>query len=187
MNPIKSDFYIKAIQPADYHLLADMLYHAIHVPEGEEYPPREIVQEPPLKRYIETWGRDQYDQALLAIVGSDTVGTVWGRVFSESSPGFGFIDNQTPELSIALLPAFRGQGIGTQLLQAIIARYQELDISQLSLSVSKQNPALRLYQRLGFTTVEESDTSLIMKKVLNQMPASQLKEGQKKNAKSSKS
>ncbi len=52
-------------------------------------------------------------------------------------------------IDIALLPAFRGMGIGTRLLQALL---DDADISARSICihVEQQNPARRLYERLGF-------------------------------------
>jgi ribosomal protein S18 acetylase RimI-like enzyme len=56
-------------------------------------------------------------------------------------------------IDIALMPAQRGQGIGTSLLAAVIA---ESDAAALPvrLHVEPWNGAKRLYERLGFRTLE---------------------------------
>ena len=52
-------------------------------------------------------------------------------------------------MDIALAPAFRGRGIGTGLLRALIAEAEESG-RKLSIHVEANNPARRLYERLGF-------------------------------------
>jgi GNAT superfamily N-acetyltransferase len=52
-------------------------------------------------------------------------------------------------MDIALAPDFRGRGIGSGLLHALIAEAGESD-RMLSIHVEMNNPARRLYERLGF-------------------------------------
>lgn len=76
--------------------------------------------------------------------------------------GYGYVDDDTPELSIAVLPEYRSQGVGTQLLTHLFtSAYGQ---SSISLSVSADNSALRLYERFGFEVVSKSNGSLTMKR-----------------------
>ena len=43
---------VRNINEKDYPLLEDFLYNAIFIPEGEEYPPREIIYEPEIYIYM---------------------------------------------------------------------------------------------------------------------------------------
>ena len=101
------------------------------------------------------------------------IGAVWLRQFTQLSPAYGYLDDTTPELSIALLPEYRGRGVGTQLLERMIdeARQQHPALAALSLSVSRDNPARRLYERLGFIAISingnTSGDSLTMRKRLS--------------------
>jgi ribosomal protein S18 acetylase RimI-like enzyme len=52
-------------------------------------------------------------------------------------------------VDISLLPDYRGQGIGGELIRSLINQSARLGAA-LRLQVLKTNPALRLYQRLGF-------------------------------------
>lgn len=62
--------------------------------------------------------------------------------------------------NICLLPQCRGKGIGTALLGRYIAQSTR---PVLTLQVYKNNPARRLYERLGFRTYEETDTHYRMR------------------------
>ncbi|MFZ4664734.1 MAG: GNAT family N-acetyltransferase [Caldilineaceae bacterium] len=160
-------FTIRPALPTDEPFLWEMLYEAIYMPEGQPKPDRAIVQEPSLAHYVAGWGQQPGDAGLLAIdqQSGQPVGAAWLRFFTEQDPGWGFVNADTPEVSMALLPAYRGQGIGTALLTALIAQATDR-YAALSLSVDPQNAAMRLYERLGFVVVGASGTSLTMRKAL---------------------
>jgi GNAT superfamily N-acetyltransferase len=90
------------------------------------------------------------------------IGAAWWRHFSATDPGYGFIDERTPEVSIGVLPEARGVGVGTLLLDALVAAAREQMLPALSLSVEVENEAQRLYQRLGFEEVETVAGSVTM-------------------------
>jgi ribosomal protein S18 acetylase RimI-like enzyme len=56
-------------------------------------------------------------------------------------------------IDVTLLPSHRGQGIGTALMRWVIARAQT-EGRDVTLHVEPWNPAKRLYEHLGFETVE---------------------------------
>ena len=151
---------------ADVPFLKDMLRHAYYwrwgTPEADEIPN---------SRYVEGFGRPG-DAAVIALDEGFPVGAAWYRVFRESAPGFGFVDESTPELSIAVVPSRRGRGFGPQLLEALMNRARLEGYTALSLSVERQNPALKLYERFGFRPVEERGDTLVMRADLHEQPAS---------------
>ena len=77
--------------------------------------------------------------------------------------GYGYIDEQTPELSIAIAPTHRGHGIGYALLAQLLATAQER-YPAVSLNVWTENPAFWLYQRLGFEVVTADGPAVTMVK-----------------------
>lgn len=87
---------------------------------------------------------------------------MWLRLLIGEHKGYGYVDDETVELSMSVLPDYRGQGIGTQLLTHLFA--SECGRSPISLSVSADNPAMRLYERFGFEVVSKSDNSFTMKR-----------------------
>ncbi len=164
---MNNQYTIRPLEPTDEPFLWEMLYEAIHVPEGRPKPDRTILQEPALAHYVAGWGQQPGDEGLLAIdqASGQPVGAAWLRFFTADDPGWGFVDVDTPEVSMAIVPAYRGQGIGTTLLKELIAQV-EGRYAALSLSVDPENPAMRLYERLGFVVVGASGTSLTMRKEL---------------------
>jgi ribosomal protein S18 acetylase RimI-like enzyme len=148
---------IRPAGPQDVPFLRDMLLHAYYwrvstLPESGE---------PPLQRYVERWGRPG-DTALIAIQDFQPVGAAWYRLFEEDNPGYGFVDEATPELSIAIVPSRRGSGLGSELLDALLARARAEGHEAISLSVEKDSPAVGLYERHGFARLREDDGALTM-------------------------
>lgn len=62
-------------------------------------------------------------------------------------------------LEIGLEPGCRGRGIGERLLQAL-TRFADSQGQTLELAVMRHNPAVRLYQRLGFVALAESEAGI---------------------------
>lgn len=149
---------------ADEPFLWEMLYQAIYLAPGAPAPPKEIVQQPALARYVQGWGKAG-DMGFLAVEEntSKPAGAAWLRLLAGENCGFGYIDDATPELSIAILPEYRGGGIGTHLLDLLLVAALE-QVTAISLSVSPDNPAVHLYQRCGFQVVSSPVDSLIMRK-----------------------
>lgn len=150
---------------ADPAFLAEMLYEAVNWKDdgADERPPLDaVLAVPENARYITDWGRTG-DVALYALDRRDEpVGAAWLRRFDAQAPGYGYVADDIPELSIAVYPEFRGNKVGTLLVGSIIARAEREQNRAISLSVGRENPAKRLYARYGFEVVEDSGDSLTM-------------------------
>ena len=149
---------IRKIHPDEYGLLREFLYQAIYLPEGVVPPPRSVVDLPELQVYIAGFGTHSGDDCLVAEAEGTVVGAAWSRIMGD----YGHIDSSTPSLAISMLPGYRGLGIGTQLLNGLLLLLQENGYLRASLSVQKENPALRLYERAGFQILAEKDTEYLM-------------------------
>jgi ribosomal protein S18 acetylase RimI-like enzyme len=147
--------------PQDVPFLRDMLRHAYYARWG-----RDETEGIPLSRYVEGWGR-QGDTALIEIERFRPVGAAWYRLFGERRPGYGFVDEQTPELTIAIVPSCRGKGYGRELLEELLAQARADGFEAVSLSVEPDNPALHLYERHGFVEVGERGGALVMRAQLS--------------------
>ncbi|BES63887.1 hypothetical protein SANA_03260 [Gottschalkiaceae bacterium SANA] len=146
-------------QESDQSFMEEMLYEAIYVHEGER-PDPSIIEDPKLARYI-NFGQEK-EMCMIAEDSEDmAVGACWLHWFPKENPGYGFTHEEVPELSISILPEYRGQGIGTKMINAIIEKMPEGSFG-ISLSVDRRNPAIRLYKRLGFRSIKEDGVSLVM-------------------------
>ena len=154
-----------AAVPGDRVFLEDMLYEALFIPPGEARPPRSVLDLPGIAHYVAGWGRPG-DFGVIARSGEEAVGAAWFRLFPSGARGFGYVDDATPELSMAVRPDRRGLGIGTALLERLCAAARERGFGRISLSVDVRNRALRLYRRLGFEVVAEADLAYTMVKDL---------------------
>lgn len=148
---------IREMLPGEYGLLDEFLYQAIYTGPDEPRPPRAVTADPTLRAYVEGFGRAG-DVALCAEEGGRIVGAAWGRLMR----GYGFAAEGAPEVAVSVLPGHRGRGIGTALLSSLIGRCRELGYPALSLSVQRANPAVRLYERLGFREVSGSREEAVM-------------------------
>ena len=123
---------------------------------------RTLGPDPHGARYTDGWGREG-DAGVVAMGDGRPVGAAWYRLFSADEPGYGFLDEATPEVSIAVDPAFRGRGVGTALLDALCERARGDGLPALSLSVERDNPARRIYERRGFVEVEGTADACTMR------------------------
>jgi ribosomal protein S18 acetylase RimI-like enzyme len=155
---------IRTLSPSDQQLLREMLYLSLHVPEGGAPFPRDVIDRPEIARYVSGWGRDG-DIGFVAVdAGSgEPIGAAWLRLLKGDEKGYGYVDEETPELGMAVLPEHRGRGVGSELLGRLLESAATVYRS-VCLSVSADNPAVRLYERAGFRRVRECGTSLKMLK-----------------------
>lgn len=152
-------YQIRDLRAEETPLLETFLYEAIFIPDGVTPPPRSIVCDPSLSCYIDGFGSGACDHALAAVLPDDTVvGVGWARLLPDHAP----LADDVPTLALAVLPDHRGHGIGTALLHAILETLASHGCRSVSLSVQKANPALRLYQRTGFTIAQDNGDELVM-------------------------
>ena len=137
----------------EYRLLSDFLYEAIYIPEGIEPPPKSVIECPELQEYIVEFGNRKHDKALVAEIQGNVVGAIWVRIMND----YGHIDNDTPSLAMSVCPQYRGLGIGTSLLKQLLQVERLAGYSKISLSVQKSNYAVKMYEKVGFTVVDEND------------------------------
>jgi ribosomal protein S18 acetylase RimI-like enzyme len=141
----------------DVRFLRDMLHHAYYWKERVP-----DVGPGPVALYVKAWGQPG-DTAVIASDKGFPVGAAWYRQFGRDRPGYGFVDERTPELAIAVVPSARGKGVGTALLGALLERAREAGYPAISLSVDRTNEgAIELYERHGFHRVAEDEDSVTM-------------------------
>ena len=170
---------IRELQPNEADVLKDFLYEAIFLPEGMEPPERSIVELPELRIYYEGFGTGKADCCMVAEEDGRIVGAAWTRLMKD----YGYVDDETPSFAISLYREYRGQGIGTKLMLAMLAKLREEGFARASLAVQKANVAERMYEKVGFHTVSENEEEYIMVCDLNAEVANRVAENFTKECK----
>ena len=154
------------IRPAtkdDDEFLKTMLYEAARWnPDWPREPMEEVLDEPmlaPLPRGLGARRRRRRDRRDRRRAGRRRRGT---GCSPRTQPGYGFVDEKTPELSIAVAPLHRRKGIGGTLLRAAMVQAREEGYQSLSLSVAVHNRSRMMYQRVGFEKVGEQGENWTM-------------------------
>ena len=149
---------LREIKENETEILKDFLYEAIFIPEGMEPPAREIIEQPELKLYYDGFGIGEADYCIVADDDGKVIGAVWTRIMND----YGHIDEETPSFAISLYKEYRGQGIGTKLMKEMLSFLKEKGYKRASLAVQKANYAVKMYENVGFKTVDENDEEYIM-------------------------
>lgn len=156
------DLSLLPISDDDLPFVREMLYEAAFWRQESGGPPiDEALRKPDLARYVEGWGRPG-DRGLVARVSETPAGAAWVRLFNDEDHGYGYVDDRTPELSLAVAEEHRGCGIGRCLVIAMLTQAHLDGAPHVSLSVEPDNPARSLYESLGFTPVGTADGALTM-------------------------
>lgn len=97
--------------------------------------------------------RENYPGAELSVILAD--GERAGRLYIHRRP------KEIRLMDIAIAASHRNRGIGTMYLNRLIAQATEAGLP-LTIHVEQMNPALRLYERLGFKKVGENNVYFLM-------------------------
>lgn len=152
---------LRPFRDGDLPFLREMVYEAAYWhPSTFRLPIEEALVHPAFAPYVEGWGRAG-DAAVIAEEGGPA-GAAWYRLFTSDAPGYGFVDERTPELGIAVVAGRRGGGIGEGLLAGLCDTARAAGHAALSLSHDLRNPARRLYERAGFVEVRRAGGSAVM-------------------------
>jgi ribosomal protein S18 acetylase RimI-like enzyme len=144
-----ADVLIRSAGQNDLEILWDFLAMAAYEPDATT-----AKSVPGVAAYLAGWQRVQ-DFGFIAERDGVIVGAAWARQFSPDEQKTIYGDQRTPKVSIAVRAHARGQGIGEELLRALIAEATQRGLG-LCLSVRVDNPARRLYERTGFRDVPDS-------------------------------
>jgi ribosomal protein S18 acetylase RimI-like enzyme len=119
----------------------------------------EVMADPRYAMYLAGWPR-RGDFGLVAEQ-DGPLGAGWYRTYTERSHGHGFVAEDIPELSIAVIASRRHEGIGRLLLTSLVEASEAQGHPALSLSVNHGNPARGLYESVGFQPLGKPRTSAV--------------------------
>ena len=134
------------------------LYSSVREPELAHVPWDEAARRAFIEQQFaaqDAHYRNNYPGATLDVVEVD--GRPAGRLYVHRGP------SDIRIMDIAMTPAFRGRGIGTRLVRSLIAQAQASG-RKLSIHVEMNNPARRLYERLGFRPAGEHGVYVLMER-----------------------
>jgi ribosomal protein S18 acetylase RimI-like enzyme len=142
---------IREVEAADQPILWDLLYEALWDPPTSPRRPKSVLSNPHIAAYVQDWGSNGTDLGFLAISHEGSVaGGILSRLLLPPLQGGAFYDANTPQLGIAVFPAFQRQGLGTTLFTKYLAA-ASTRFPRVSLGVHPENhAAIRLYRRFGF-------------------------------------
>jgi ribosomal protein S18 acetylase RimI-like enzyme len=160
--------FVRPSTVADRAFHQAMTFEAYFSARKAEKPPfGQATHDPKVRQYFERWGRSG-DTAVVAAdpLTGQRLGMAWSRLYAAKNPTAGFIDPEVPEVSIALIEDARGRKLGTQLMESLLEANRQAGFKKVSLAVEENNPAKRLYERLGFTQVRAEGPLQVMKLTL---------------------
>ena len=141
---------------ADYDFLR-RLYHSTRAEEMQYFPFNDEQKVQFLdQQFRAQWEhyKTHYPHCERNIIEADgqPVGRIWIDDWSD----------QLRVVDIALLPEWRGSGLGTLLLREVLERGRAAK-KPVSIHVEAFNPAMRLYERLGFQKVDSNGAYYLMR------------------------
>jgi ribosomal protein S18 acetylase RimI-like enzyme len=154
---------LRSTTDADLILVKKTLYTALSWDPDDPIPPFEtVVDHPNIRIYHDGWMRPGDDGLAAETQSGLFVGMAYCRQFLESEGAQGFFDADTPELAVAVHPRFRGRGVGRRLIRGLHQARRRAGTKHISLSVDAGNPAVRLYQDLGYREVRRDGDGIVM-------------------------
>jgi len=147
------EFYF--LRSFEQEIAKEMLYYASRLDEEN----KTLKDVPQIAKYVEHYGLYKSDIGVYALVDNKLAGAAWVRLLTgENNRGFGYVDEETPELAFGVKPEYRNQGIGSKILEQLIHEVS-ISFAQMSLCAREDSPAIRLYERFGFEKIEGSQVS----------------------------
>lgn len=151
---------VRPVDRRDQAVLWDLLHVALWDPPPAGLRPREVLENPGVRIYAADWGKPG-DVGVIGEEDGRVVGACWMRLIT-GGVGLGYVDDETPQLGIAVMPGFQRRGLGEQLMRAALAAAAAHGYEQVSLTVHPENPAIKLYERCGFRKLDLRKTYHLM-------------------------
>ncbi len=139
------------LRSSEQKIATDMLYYAARLDDVG----KTVDDVPELIMFQRYYGLNANDLGLYALSRHDLSGAAWIRLFREHDAPNAYVDTMTPVLTIGVKPKFRGQGIGTAMLNQLLEEAAVL-YESISVSVVRDSRAVKFYERFGFVCLEGS-------------------------------
>jgi GNAT superfamily N-acetyltransferase len=145
------DFSLRPLLAADSALLATATLGNLNWC-AERFSAADVRTRPEFSHYTVV-DPQRGDFGWVAEAGKDTIGVVWAQYLPPDDPGYGFLAEDTPEVSLWVRGDRRGRGVGRALLRRMQNDARARRVPRLGLSVEADNDAKKLYLVEGFVDV----------------------------------
>ena len=146
--------------------MREMLFEAVFWHSNPNKPSlEEGLADPGVSNALVDWGKRDGDIAVIAVVDGIPAGAAWYRFYTDDNSIRGYIGETIPAIAIAVHKKYRRQGIGEKMIEWLLDHASKHNIQKLSLMVSKDIHAKKLYRKCGFLEyVDEGDSLLMVRK-----------------------
>lgn len=159
------------LRSSEQKIATDMLYYAFGLDQSD----KTLKELPELDMYHHYYGLNHKDLGLYALGENGLMGAAWIRLIAKEKVPDAYVDEQTPILTIAVKPEYRAQGVGSMMLDQLLQEAGAL-YDQISVSVPKDSPAFKFFEKLGFETLQDT-TRIILTKQLPKAPIKRPSDG----------
>ncbi len=154
---------LKEAENTDLPFLKEMLYEAVFWRDVQNRPSlKEAFSFPDVAKSLADWSERDGDTALIATLNGTPVGAAWYRYWTEDDEMRGYMNDNVPVLVIGVHEDHRHKSIGTLLIEGLVEQARKDDVPRISLMVSKDNYAQKLYQQQKFEYHSETEDSITM-------------------------
>jgi len=136
------------LRSSEQYLAKELLYYAMSLEQSD----KNLQDYPKLEQYERNYGTYGGDIGVYMMADGKVAGGAWVRILAN---GFGYVDQDTPELILTVKPEYRNKGIAKAVMHQLFIEVSKI-FSQISMSVSDTNPAISFYEDLGFKKLEGS-------------------------------
>ena len=150
----------RPLVPGDGPLLAQATLGNLNWRE-QRFTARDVEVRPEFRHYAQMVP-ERGDFGFVAERGGEPIGVVRAQLLPAGDPGYGLVDESTPEVSLWVREDSRGQGVGKVLLRRLQREAIDRRWARLSLSVEAGNQARRLYASEGFEPVPGREADGVM-------------------------
>jgi ribosomal-protein-alanine N-acetyltransferase len=155
------------LRSSEQKILTDMLHYAYRLDELNST----LEKQEALRIYNDFYGFTRKDLGLYALVNNEIAGAVWSRKMQDDHHSRAFVDEDSPVISIAVLPKFRRLGIASAMLTQFLQEASVL-YPQVSVNVLDDSHAKSMFKKFGFEVlskqksyVDEKPSCVMVKKL----------------------
>lgn len=164
------DIHLRALTAADWGVLRKATLLNMNW-NGPRFTLEDVLADPKIAHYT-ALEPDRGDFGYLLHDAHEWVSVVWLLFLDHDDPGYGYVRDGVPELSVCTIPSWRGRGLGRRLLAYVISAAEDRGLDSISLSVEDGNPARHLYQELGFAPVRDArNNGTMLQRLVPTLPA----------------